>query len=733
MGAQDAALISVITPAVITALVYFVSFEGLRWKYTEYFSPRFPNSKNGEYPHKGVLSWIWNVVLVSNEEVLLRCGFDSVVYLEFMSMCTKILAVLSVLGMLVLASAFSQGEQNLEGMVSISLSNLKASSTLLWVPATMIWVFSLVIIYFVQQSYSRILNMRNKACKIPGKAQYTVLITKIPLQYNDVEKIREFLEPLFPEEIAYVYPVEECTEISNAVQALKGDYIQLLKAKNKGARGETPMMKTGWCGIFGDTVPTVQHYEEKTEARQREIERMKKEGGEFVGAAFVTFSNVANVTKAGCIGMHCAVEEAWEFEHAPVPKDLFWENLFRVPSSSKSRSLHFVANSLILALIIFYAIPVAFGSALANLKELDENNSWLHGISNLPPILIRIIQDFGPTLWRVVLMLLVDPILRAILFQTRIYQQSNLELKFVSMYYMFLLVNMYFITLVSSSIFDTINEIIARPMETANLIGAAVPRVAIDMMQFIVLQGFSIESQKIIRIGGIVKTIFFSSLAHIQYERDQAMKPDPFYYGSQLAYASLVWTLCCCYMTITPLILLFGLIYFAMGYTIQKYNLLYVHVPEFTTYGKFWPLLIQLMLNGLLIGQIALMIVIGLMFGYMQQIMLFPLPVITYLYTSFIYDSKSGYLNDTGMTLRDAAELDSNRNKGAVKSYLENVHRHKMWSHPCLRVDISHPLKEPKDLQEFGAPEKDSEDEDEGDAKTHLLQGFEMKYNKKEE
>jgi len=185
---------------------------------------------------------------------------------------------------------------------------------------------------------------------------------------------------------------------------------------------------------------------------------------------------------------------------------------------------------------------------------------------------------------------------------------------------------------------------------------------------------------------------------------------------------------------VAPLILPFGVLYFFLDYTIQKYNLLYVHVPEFETFGMFWPKLIRMMFQGLLIGQIALVIIVGLKFGYMQQSLLVPLPIITYLYGNFLDDSREYLLDDTGMALQNAVELDEKRSANEVTAYLMKEKSLKVWEHPAMRVDTYDPLKEVQELGVIGSEKRDDGDDadvKEADAKTRLLEDFELESGNK--
>mmetsp|Transcript_17772 Transcript_17772/g.28390 ORF Transcript_17772/g.28390 Transcript_17772/m.28390 type:complete len:746 (-) Transcript_17772:115-2352(-) len=732
---QGASLASVLVPAACTAAAYFIIFEAFRGNLTEFFAPRFKNSKKGRYPHPGVFSWIYNVYCVSDEELLTKSGFDAVVYVKFMGLCFKILMVLSILGLVILASIYNEGSGNMQGLMRLTLSNVEQKGDYLWAPAIMMWFFTGTIIYFIQKAYDRIIALRAIACNLGSKVQYTILVTKIPTACDTEDKIRAFLEPQWPGQIVNVSPVEECSEIEGKVEQLKKDSLALLKAKNKRSESdEEPMIRLGLLGLCGERVSAVSHYEIEVKKGIAEIERLKKRGGDFTGSAFVSFRSVASTTKAAFCRNEVVDEENWAFQNAPEPKDILWNNLFRVRSDAEHRTLELIASAMMTALIIFYAIPVAAGSALANIKELDERNDWLHGIAELPPGVIAIIEGFGPTIWRVVLMILVEPVLRSIIFYTGVYQQSELEMKFLSKFYMFLVVNIYVITLISSSVFETINEIVKKPLTSFELLAHSVPLVALDMIQYIALKGLSVQSAKIIRIPGLAMTGLFTSLASSDYERRKAMKPPLFAYGSSLAYAGLIWTLCTCYMAVAPLILPFGVLYFFLDYTIQKYNLLYVHVPEFETFGMFWPKLIRMMFQGLLIGQIALVIIVGLKFGYMQQSLLVPLPIITYLYGNFLDDSREYLLDDTGMALQNAVELDEKRSANEVTAYLMKEKSLKVWEHPAMRVDTYDPLKEVQELGVIGSEKRDDGDDadvKEADAKTRLLEDFELESGNK--
>mmetsp|Transcript_15707 Transcript_15707/g.22035 ORF Transcript_15707/g.22035 Transcript_15707/m.22035 type:complete len:360 (-) Transcript_15707:256-1335(-) len=319
-------------------------------------------------------------------------------------------------------------------------------------------------------------------------------------------------------------------------------------------------------------------------------------------------------------------------------------------------------------------------------------------LAQLPSSGKALIEGFGPTLWRVVIMILVQPIIRGIIYKTGAAEGSQLEIQYFGTYYVFLLVNIYFVTLISSSVLSVIQAAIKRPLKTFELLGAEVPQVSAVMIQYMMLQGLAVNAQKLIRMGKLFLTIIFASMADVDYELREAMKPYYFQYGTYLAFGCLIFTISCCYSTVAPIILPFATIYFSFDYLIQKYQLVYVHTPSFETYGMFWPVIIKFMLHGLVLAQSSLMIILGLKFGYLQQFLLFPLPIVTWLYSSHLTTTFGQLMTDLSMTLSNAANLDAERPQQKVIEFLKLSRELHMWEQPCMRLDVKNPLKEvPKD------------------------------------
>lgn len=93
-----------------------------------------------------------------------------------------------------------------------------------------------------------------------------------------------------------------------------------------------------------------------------------------------------------------------------VPNEIFWENLTIPPTRRISQSI--LAHGLVIALIIFWSIPVAFVGAVSNVTYLAENFKFLSFLNDLPDSITNILTGLLPPLLLSVLSKYVPKIFR---------------------------------------------------------------------------------------------------------------------------------------------------------------------------------------------------------------------------------------------------------------------------------------------------------------------------------
>jgi len=439
----------------------------------------------------------------------------------------------------------------------------------------------------------------------------------------------------------------------------------------------------------------VPYYTNECENLRAQVAAEYKAGPKFCNAAFVTFNTVSTAVKA--TDTPITNEDTWRVEKTTRPTAILWENLCTQPSGETQATLTLLSQAAIASIIIFWSVPFAFGAALANLSTLGDKYPFLSGAEDIPAGAAAIIEGLGPTLWRILLTAMVEPMFYYIISWRLMTKESELEHAVMFEYYMFYLIQIYFVTLITSSVFTTLGDIIAEPIRTFELLGEHIPEVSIQMIQYITLEGLGfggLGAGQFFKLLKLAFRILKAETSAVDIERRATlMKRQPFPFGPSLSLGLLVWTVTCAYSAIAPLILPFACMFFSVSYIVGKYQLVYVQRPSFETFGLFWPTIANSMINGLVLSQLVLMIVIGLRYGSYQQIFLFPLPVFTYFYGCRLYSSWGEQMSKNRVALSEAWALDKYRSKNAVMAFLAKSHETNVWVQPCVNVDLTDPLK----------------------------------------
>mmetsp|Transcript_7253 Transcript_7253/g.13521 ORF Transcript_7253/g.13521 Transcript_7253/m.13521 type:complete len:744 (+) Transcript_7253:80-2311(+) len=697
--ANSASLSTIIGPSIFVAIIYLVVFEILRVKWSNFYAPRCQDA-----PHKGILEWIPGVIRISEKEVIKQSGMDAAVYLRVQQMCTQIILIFTILSCVTTIPVYGSGENGLRDLNRYTISNLSIQSSLLWAPSVMCWVFCAIAMFIIYWHYREVHKLRVQTIGQGKGNEYTIMVKGIPAHLDSEQNIKEEISKTYPNSVVSVSVVRDESNLEARVKLLKKEHIKLLAAKYRQRRhNNTAQTETiGCCSClgYGEKVEPVSYRLDRIKMIKAGALRAKELSGPFVGVAFVTFDSIATASKAGSTPLS-EYPDLWDVSNAPMPSDVIWENVRKIMPSSVKAMVGLTKAAAVFSICVFWSIPVAFINLFSNLDSLIQAYPALAPLNDMSPFWKSVFTGLVPGLLLVILMLLLYPILWAMVKTTGVLTYSKLEIQFMRDYYVFLVIDVFFITMISTSIWDTIQQAIENPKDVFVLLGKSIPTVAVIHMGYILIQTLMVETERIVRVWFLLLSFVFHSTSKSDFEAKQASKPEAFAYGSSLAYSGLIFTICSVYSCIAPLILPFGVMYFSINYVINKYKLLYVQKLRFETYGMFFPKVVTFLFTGIIIGQIALMAVIGLRYGYWQQLVLFPLPIASYLFSTYLKDYYGHELMQLRMPLAAAAHRDDERSEERVKQFLEKWNDQQCWSQPCLSVDLDNPLEHVKDPPEW--------------------------------
>lgn len=164
-----------------------------------------------------------------------------------------------------------------------------------------------------------------------------------------------------------------------------------------------------------------------------------------LNAAFVLFNNqLAAHLAAQVLTHHQPYRMAARYMNV-APSDVIWSNLGMNPYESRLRVA--ISWAATLALIIFWAIPVAFVGAVSNIHALCDTASWLAWICKLPGVVVGIIAGILPPVFLAVLMMMLPIVLRLLSRFEGTPTKTAMELSLMTRYFMFqVIVSLHIVT-----------------------------------------------------------------------------------------------------------------------------------------------------------------------------------------------------------------------------------------------------------------------------------------------
>ncbi|KAH9744859.1 CSC1-like protein [Citrus sinensis] len=257
-----------------------------------------------------------------------------------------------------------------------------------WIHLGMAYAFTFWTCYVLKREYEIVAAMRLHflASEHRQPDQFTVLMRNVPPDPD--ESVTQLVEHFFlvnhPDHYLTHQVVSNANKPSELVNKKKKmqnwlDFYELKYSRNP---SQKPSMKTGFLGLWGETVDPIDFYTSK-------IETLKKEASSksVIPAAFVSFK-----TRWGAAV--CAQTQQtrnptlWLTDWAPEPRDVYWDNL-AIPFVSLTirRLIIFVAYFF---LTFFFMIPIAIVQSLANIEGIEKALPFLKPIIEVIPKTIGI-------------------------------------------------------------------------------------------------------------------------------------------------------------------------------------------------------------------------------------------------------------------------------------------------------------------------------------------------------
>ncbi|KAN0033319.1 hypothetical protein ACTA71_002743 [Dictyostelium dimigraforme] len=358
--------------------------------------------------------------------------------------------------------------------------------------------------------------------------------------------------------------------------------------------------------------------------------------------------------------------------YAPDPNDVYWPNIHIGGKQLYFRGL--IIMVLTFLLIFFYTIPIAFISGFSNLGTLAKIKafSWLVTLINKSPTLTSFLTGFLPGLALMIFLALLVPILTMFSKFRGYYSNSDIEASVFSKYFLFLVFNVFLVSAIAGTIFQSISAIIDNPPSITTTLANSLGGLSYAMINYVLLAATGL-TMNLLRISDLLVDQFkLKFICKTKREIDDTESSEHFKYGQLYAYNLLVLQLCFAYSTLSPFILVFGVWYFGVSYLVHKYNIIWVNRAHITQ--LLYPMSFRRTMIGLLIYHLLMIGTFNIYSFYYGSFILVPffLTILFWIYCEYTFYSvsKNGLLDSNQSSKSNQNSQNSINNNLNEKSSL---------------------------------------------------------------
>ncbi|WJX36713.1 hypothetical protein P8452_24561 [Trifolium repens] len=521
------------------------------------------------------ISWIYRAYHVTEDDILQSHGLDALVIIRLFKFGIKLFAVCSLVGLVVLVpinydSVKEVRDMSYSTMDSFTISNVRRGSRRLWVHFACLCFISFYGMYLLYKEYEEILIRRIQQLQNLKHRpdRFTIIVREIPLCIEHKARdccVDHFFSKHYPNtyySYQMVYNTENLDELMNQTKSLARKIEDLKEiSMTKKHKNKLPLLN------FSQQTSSsrVDLLEEKLLALHHKIHQLqckdmlkKKE----LPVAFVTFKSRSAAAIAAQLQQHTH-PLLWVTELAPEPRDVSWRNLrvsYRVIPLYRLGVV--IAASL---LTIFFAIPVTAVQGIAKYEKLKK---WFPPAMavQLIPGLSSIVTGYLPSVVLKGFIYIVPFAMFAIAKVSGYVSRSKEEIKACNMVFYFLVGNVFFVSVLSGSLFDTIGKFISQPKIIPSQLATAVSAQADFFVTYILTDGLSGFSLEVLQPGLLIWDTLKSCTFGCQREKSPYLYSLPYF--RIIPFISLSILIGLVYAVVAPLLLPFLIVYFCLGYVV---------------------------------------------------------------------------------------------------------------------------------------------------------------------
>jgi len=341
---------------------------------------------------------------------------------------------------------------------------------------------------------------------------------------------------------------------------------------------------------------------------------------------FVTFLDLGSVT---CVASAPLTHKpnTLNVNVAPQRRDIIWENAHFTTESCARREI--TANNFLFFGALLWSIPLALIQAMSSAENVARmpGMEWILEYDN--GNLAVLVNAYLPVVGFLGLIMILPIIFEWVAYSyERRKTRSDVEQSVVSRYFYYQLANIY-ISVTAGSLWKSAADIIERPSYGLEILGNSLPTVVGYFIALIITKILGGLPLVMLRLGALGRYMFLRLVTRednlTQRELDQVYREEPLLYGWEYPTQLLIIIICFTYACISPVILIFGALYFLGALMVYKKQILYVYTPKYESGGALFPVVCDRTIIGLICGQLTFIGYSTIRGGHYQPMALVPL------------------------------------------------------------------------------------------------------------
>lgn len=582
----------------------------------------------------GIFAWFKDLITRREAEILQDAGLDGYFFLRYL----RLIFIISAVGVLflfpILLPVNATGNGGETGFNQLSFTNAVNMPKRYYAHVFMGWFYFGFILFSLYRELVYYVSVRQAVLTSPAfsntVSSRTVLIGTVPKEFLSVEALTKLFNG-----VKYVWinrsqtklmeKVEERVKLAMKVEAAETKLLKMAvtnRLKSEANPKATPIEGSDielyvpakkrpthrLKFLIGKKVDTIQYGCEHIKELNDEIDELRSKVSEStpLNSVFVCFHTQEQAeTAVQTLAHHQALHMAPR--HIGIrPDDIIWINLRLFWWERLVRTTGAVAA--VTALVIFWTIPVAFVGSISNIKALTEKLPWLDFLNNLPEWISGVVSGLLPSILLAILMALLPIFLRLMAKVSGAPSGALVEYYVQSSYFIFQVVQVFFVTTFSSGAAAVIQEIINKPTSAMTLLAANIPKASNFYIAYFLLQGFTIAGGALLQIVALILFHILSTLLDNTprkiWTRWNILGSTG--WGTVFPIYTNLAVISITYSIISPMLLLFSALAFGLVYLAYLHNLLFVVSPS-DGRGIYYPRAIYQTFTGLYIGEVCLL------------------------------------------------------------------------------------------------------------------------------